>query len=53
MDDGKVTFKLRNYRKDGKKAAMVLAVDNFIERFFVHLLPKGFRQIRKFGFLSK
>jgi hypothetical protein len=52
MEDGKITFKLKNYKKDGKKEVMVLPVENFIQRFLLHVLPKGYRRIRMFGFLS-
>ena len=31
---------------------MTLAVDEFIRRFLLHILPKGFMKIRYFGFLS-
>ena len=31
---------------------MTLPVDEFIRRFLLHVLPKGFMKIRYFGFLS-
>ena len=52
MEDGKVTFKLKNYKKGGQKEVMELPVDHFLNRFLYHALPKGYRRIRMFGFLS-
>jgi hypothetical protein len=31
---------------------MTLAVDEFLRRFLLHLLPPGFMRIRNFGFLA-
>jgi hypothetical protein len=31
---------------------MTLDADEFIRRFLLHMLPKGFRRIRHFGFLA-
>ncbi len=31
---------------------MTLAAEEFIRRFLLHVLPKGFKKIRYFGFLS-
>jgi len=52
MEDGKVTFKLKNYRKEGKREVMELPAEDFIRRYLLHVLPKGYRRIRMFGFLS-
>jgi hypothetical protein len=52
MEEGKVTFKLKNYKKGGQKEVMELPVDHFLNRFLYHALPKGYRRIRMFGFLS-
>lgn len=47
-----VKFKLKNYRKDGKQATMTLGTQEFIRRFQLHILPKGFTRIRHYGILS-
>jgi hypothetical protein len=52
MEDGSVTFALKNYRKDGKREVMKLPAAEFLRRFLLHVLPKGYRRIRMFGFLS-
>jgi hypothetical protein len=52
MEDGNISFKLKNYRKEGKREVMMLPAKDFIRRFLLHVLPKGYRRIRMFGFLS-
>lgn len=50
--DEKVYFEAKNYRKGGKKEGLQLEVNEFIRRFALHILPKGFTRIRHFGILS-
>jgi hypothetical protein len=53
--DGKsVTFKVKNYRAEGRAryTTMTLDVAEFIRRFLIHVLPKGFHRIRHYGFLA-
>ncbi|MBB3696485.1 hypothetical protein FHS70_000599 [Flammeovirga yaeyamensis] len=50
--DGKVTFSYKDYRQGGKKKEMTLSDVEFIQRYVRHLLPKGFRRIRHFGFYN-
>ena len=52
MEDGKVTFTWKDRSDDDKTKLMTLEADEFIRRFLLHVLPKGFRKIRYFGFLS-
>ena len=47
-----VTFSLKNYRKNGAKALLTLSAGEFVRRFAMHVLPKGFTRIRHFGILS-
>ena len=51
IDDGKVRFRWKDYRHDNSHGVMTLAVDEFIRRFLIHVLPDGFHRIRYFGFL--
>jgi hypothetical protein len=51
-DNGRVRFRWKDYRANGKSKAMTLDADEFIRRFLLHTLPKGFRRIRHFGFLA-
>ena len=52
IDDNKVSFSWRNYRKGNKTQTMTLEAEEFIRRFLLHVLPSGFMRIRYFGFLS-
>ena len=47
-----VTFSLKDYRKGGQKTVMTLQTKEFIRRFCLHVLPKGFTRMRHYGFLS-
>ena len=50
--NGNVTFTVKDYRKGGKKAVCTLTEQEFIRRFALHILPKGFTRIRHYGILS-
>jgi hypothetical protein len=47
----RVTFRWKNYAHGGKQGQMTLVATEFLRRFFLHVLPKGFVRIRHFGFL--
>jgi hypothetical protein len=49
--DGMVTFNFKNRKKDRTETLTVTAVE-FIRRFLLHSLPKGFVRIRHYGFLA-
>ena len=50
--EGKVTFRWRDSAHDNEQKLLTLALDEFLRRFLLHLLPKGFVRIRNFGFLA-
>src|ERR1700722_2530198 len=50
--DGKVTFRWRDSAHNNEQKLMTLSLDEFLRRFLLHLLPKGFVRIRNFGFLA-
>jgi len=52
FDGEKVTFLWKDYRNDGKQREMTLDATEFLRRFVMHVLPKGFVRIRSFGFLA-
>jgi hypothetical protein len=52
LEDGKVTFRWKDYRKGNKQKLMTLDAEEFIRRFLLHVLPRGFVRIRHFGFLA-
>jgi putative transposase len=52
FDGERVTFRYKDYAHGGKQRKMTLSATEFLRRFFLHVLPKGFVRIRHFGFLS-
>jgi hypothetical protein len=52
FDGDRVTFRYKDYAHGGKQRKMTLAGTEFLRRFFLHVLPKGFVRIRHFGFLA-
>jgi Putative transposase/Transposase zinc-binding domain len=50
--DGKVTFRWRDSAHNNEQKLLTLALDEFLRRFLLHLLPTGFVRIRNFGFLA-
>ena len=54
LDESGVTFRYKDYRRDGAERyrTMTLTTDEFIRRFLLHVLPKGFHRIRHYGLLA-
>jgi hypothetical protein len=52
FDGERVTFRWKDYAHGGKQRKMTLLATEFLRRFFLHVLPKGFVKIRYFGFLA-
>jgi predicted RNA-binding Zn-ribbon protein involved in translation (DUF1610 family) len=52
LADGAVSFRWRDSTHGNSKRVMTLPVDEFLRRFLLHLLPRGFVRIRNFGFLA-
>jgi putative transposase len=54
LDEHGVTFRYKDYRCDGpdRQRTMTLSPDEFIRRFLLHVLPKGFHRIRHYGLLA-
>jgi hypothetical protein len=50
--DGKVTFRWRDSAHRNEQKLLTLSLEEFLRRFLLHLLPKGFVRIRNFGFLA-
>lgn len=50
--DGQVTFRWKDYRHGSQVRLMALSADEFLRRFCLHVLPKGFVRIRFYGFLA-
>jgi len=53
-DATSVTFKVKDYRVEGpgRYTTMTLGTPEFIRRFLIHVLPKGFHRIRHYGLLA-
>jgi len=49
---GKVTFRWKDYAHGNKSRLMTLCAHEFLRRFLLHVLPRGFVRIRFFGFLA-
>ena len=49
-----VTFRYKDYRRSGtdRQQVMTLGADEFIRRFLLHVLPRGFHRIRHDGLLA-
>jgi hypothetical protein len=49
-----VTVRYKDYRRDGpqRQRVMTLAPHEFIRRFLLHVLPRGFHRIRHYGLLA-
>ncbi len=52
LEDGKVTFKWRDYREGKKEKVMTVTAGEFIRRFLLHILPSRFTKIRHYGLLA-
>ena len=52
ISNGKVTFTYRDRQQENEIRQMTLDADEFIRRFLLHVLPRGFLKIRYFGFLA-
>ena len=52
FESGQVTFRWKDYAHGHKKSKMTLSADEFLRRFLLHILPRGFMRIRHFGILA-
>ena len=54
LNETSVTFKWKDYRAEGSDRFKVitLAIDEFIRRFLIHVLPTGFHRIRHYGLFA-
>src|ERR1039457_4951715 len=52
LEQGNVTFRWRDSAHGNRQRLLTLSVDEFLRRFLLHLLPRGFMRIRNFGFLA-
>ena len=50
--NGEVTFSYRDRKDQNRKKTMPLDAHEFMRRFLLHVIPKGFVRVRHFGFLA-
>ena len=51
LEDGKVTFRWKDYKRKNRSGLMTLDADEFIRSFLIHVLPRGFMRLRHMAFL--
>jgi hypothetical protein len=52
LENGQVDFSYKDYKQGGATKTMQLDAMEFIRRFSMHIVPKGFMRIRHYGILS-
>lgn len=52
LEQGQVTFRWKDYADGSRSKVMTLSADEFLRRFLLHVLPRGFVRIRHYGFLA-
>ena len=52
VGDGVVRFTWRDYADHHREKEMTLAAEEFLRRFLLHVVPKGFMRIRHYGLLA-
>jgi hypothetical protein len=52
IEDGHVRFRWKDYRAESQPKTMTLTATEFIRRFLLHVLPRGFQRIRYYGLLG-
>ena len=54
LDESGVTFRYTDCRRGGadRQQLMTLVTDEFVRRFLLHVLPRGFHRIRHYGLLA-
>jgi hypothetical protein len=52
LEADQVTFSWKDYRHGHRQQLLTLTATEFIRRFLLHALPRGFQRLRHFGWLS-
>jgi len=52
VDDTQVAFRITDYRDGNRHKTLSLDGETFVQRFLLHVLPKGLMRIRHYGFLA-
>ena len=52
LQNGEVSFTYRDRKNQDRRKLMTLGAEEFIRRFLLHVIPKGFMRVRHYGFLA-
>jgi len=52
LEHGQVTFRYKDYQRGHRLRTLTLDAVEFLRRFLLHVLPRGFQRIRHFGFMA-
>jgi hypothetical protein len=52
IEGRRVSFRYKDYRNSNQQKTMTLSAEEFIRRFLLHVLPRGFHRIRYYGLLG-
>jgi hypothetical protein len=52
LDDGRVTFRCKDYADGGRSKRLTLNAEELLRRFVQHVLPRGLVQVRHYGLLA-
>ena len=52
INNGEIKFEYKDYKDNLKIKTMTISADEFIRRFFLHVLPDNFTKIKHYGLLS-
>ena len=52
VSNGRVTFTLKDYKNGDARKTMAIDAVEFLRRFLLHVLPRGFTRIRHYGLLA-
>lgn len=52
VHDGQVTLCYKAYQENGKNRTLTLSGEEFLRRYLMHIIGKGFMRIRHYGFLA-
>jgi hypothetical protein len=52
FNDGRVSFRWKDYAHGGKQKVMTVSTDEFLRRFLIHVLPRNLVRIRHFGLFA-
>jgi len=51
-EHGQVTFRWKDYQRGNRQRTMTLDAVEFLRRFLLHVLPRGFKRMRHYGFFA-